>query len=50
MLLSIVFYRNQQHLKDLRGEDGCWFQQTPLKASVFFLGRGLGVEGGGTVS
>ncbi|KAI4560101.1 hypothetical protein MJT46_012339 [Ovis ammon polii x Ovis aries] len=30
-LLSIVFYRNQQHLKDLSGEDGCWFQQTPLK-------------------
>ncbi|KAI4535477.1 hypothetical protein MG293_014703 [Ovis ammon polii] len=29
-LLSIVFYRNQQHLKDLSGEDGCWFQQTPL--------------------
>ncbi|KAI4560100.1 hypothetical protein MJT46_012338 [Ovis ammon polii x Ovis aries] len=22
--------RNQQHLKDLSGEDGCWFQQTPL--------------------
>ena len=49
-LLSIVFYRNQQHLKDLSGEDGCWFQQMALKVSVLFLGSGSGVEGGGTLS
>lgn len=37
-LFSTVFYRNQQKLKRLTREEGCWFQQTvqtPLKVSAF---------------